>query len=410
MKKLLKSKVKGLEESLAESFRKIENCTLDITNFRKFSNLISEEMKRLDFDKVTTDKVGNLIGVIKGHESKKHLVIISHIDIPSTDTFSSQIRKTEINVKGEIVKFKTGIISSIYGAALMKRALLPLTGDLIVCCVPRTECCDYGIKYLFEDYLKPKLKKIYGVILSEPTGFNIYLGHKGRMEYEIIVKGKLYRHFVENRGMNMLGTMFPLINELEKVSKQLPCDPNLGYSDLKIKDVRYSGYHPEKEFSEFRVVVDRVFIPEEDLNGILNKAKTIAKAIYKGKPDLTVNAVLARERVKTYSGVEIVQEKKFKPWKMESHHPFALNSLRSLTENGFKSSFGYWKKITTEGSYTYAQLHIPTIGFGAGSEDIIESGVKSLSLEKLKKAVYGLGLIIYRNIGMPTFGWSSDEI
>jgi hypothetical protein len=55
-------------------------------------------------------------------------------------------------------------------------------------------------------------------------------------------------------------------------------------------------------------------------------------------------------------------------------------------------------------------LRIPTIGFGAGLEEAIDSGMETLGIDKLEKAVYGLGLIIQRNIGVPTFGWSSDEI
>ncbi|MDD5567725.1 MAG: hypothetical protein PHY88_00730 [Candidatus Omnitrophica bacterium] len=405
MKDLIKAKARGLNESLIKFSNRIADCIPGRSNLPEFFGMISGEMKNLDFDRVTSDKAGNLIGIINGYEKKDALILISHLDI-----LPPQDQKTEAALKSGVIKFKAGIVSSIYAAALMKRALFPLTGDLIVCCVPRLECCDFGIRYLFENYLKSKLKKIRGVVLCEPTDFNICLGHKGRMEYEIIVKGSLNRNFLENRGINILGTMFPLISELEKFSKQLPSDSNLGFSNLRIKDVRYSGYQPEDERNEFRVVVDRVFIPEENLAGILNKAKAIAKSVYKGEPDVTINTALAKEKVKTSAGLELVSEKEFKPWIMESYHPFALDSLKSLTDNGFKSSFGYWKKIITEGSYTCAELEIPTLGFGAGSEDSAGSGAELLTLDELEKTVYGLGLIIQRNIGVPTFGWSSDEI
>jgi acetylornithine deacetylase/succinyl-diaminopimelate desuccinylase-like protein len=266
------------------------------------------------------------------------------------------------------------------------------------------------VKYLFDDLLKNRIGRIKGVLLCEPTELNINLGHKGRMEYEIVVRGKLKKSFLENRGMNMLGTMFPLINELEKVSKDMPNDLNMGRSDLRIKDVLYNGYRPQDELNEFRVVVDRVFIPDENETAILNKAKAIAKSIYNYEPEVKVSTMLAKERFKTHTGLEFVSEKEFKPWVMESHDPFALESLRCLTESGFKSTFGFWRRIVTEGSYTYAELKIPTIGFGAGSEDDIYSEGEKVVSEKLERAVYGQALIINRNIGMPTFGWSSDSI
>lgn len=405
MNELIKAKAKGLKGDMVKFYDKIGGFKLDNACIGNFTDIIGAEMKKTSFDKVEKDKAGNVIGVVKGYSNKDAVIIVSHID---TRTLNQQ--KLEGLDASEAGGFMSGIASSIYAGALIKRAMLPLTGDLIICCVPRVEACDFGIQYLFNNFLKTRAKKIKGVVLCEPTDFNINLGHKGRMEYEIVVKGRLNRNFLENRGINMLGTMFPLINELEKVSKELPSDFNLGRSGLRIKDVRYSGYQPQDAVSEFRIVVDRVFIPEESESFILNKAKTIAKTVYKQEPDITINTLMAKERVKTYTGLESVSEKEFKPWSMESHQPFAMESLNTLTENGFKSNFGYWKKIVTEGSYTYGQLKIPTIGFGAGSEDAVSSGRNSLTADKTEKAACGQALIVLRSIGIPAFGWSSDEI
>jgi len=397
MKEIAKRKMKGLEGSLEVFSKKMADFELKEENAMKFSSMVFSEMKRLDFDEVFKDRAGNLIGVIKGYENKEDLALISHMDA--------------VNFMGEsLIGFKAGIISSIYAGALLKKMMLPLRGDVIVCCVPRAECCDFGIKYLFDTFLKKRLDKIKGAILCEPTDLNVYLGHKGRMEYEIIVKGKMDRDFLENRGVNMLGTMFPLINELEKVSHNLPVDYSLGSSSLRIKDVSCSGYEEPKESREFKVVVDRTFVPEENQDRILKRAKAIAKDIYKGEAAIAVNTALAKSRIKTYAGLEIVSEKEFKPWRMESNHPFVASSLAVLKENGFNSQAGYWKKIITEGSYTFAKLKIPTIGFGVGKEEMVNSPSASLTINELEKGVYGQVLIAHRNIGMPTFGWSEDEI
>jgi len=401
----MKQKAKGLKKPMDKFKKKISGIRVDNTSMGEFADIVSAEMKELAFDKVTKDKAGNLIGIIKGYGNKASVVMVSHID-----AMTKNQQKLEGLDDNGMARFKAGIVSSVYAGALIKNSMLPLTGDLIVCCVPRHESCDSGVKYLFDDFLKNQIKKIKGVILCEPTGFNVNLGHKGRMEYEIVVRGRLNESFLENRGMNMLGTMFPLISELEKVSKELPSDLNLGRSGLRIKDVRYSGYHPQDEVNEFRVVVDRVFIPEESRDFVLDKAKTIAKSVYKTQADVTVNTLLARERVKTYTGMELLSEKESKPWSMESHEPFALESLKCLKENGFKSEFGYWKKLITEGSYTYAKLKIPTIGFGAGLEDAGDTEPDLLGTDRIERASYGQALIVQRNIGMPTFGWSSDEI
>lgn len=405
MKKLMMLKMQGLKEPMAKFSRKIEKMDPGRGDFGEFMDTIQTEMKNMSFDDITKDRAGNVVGTVRGHSDKDAVVMIAHVDI-----MSAEREKLEDMTGGSMARFKAGIISSLYAGALMKRTMLPLMSDLVVCCVPRFECCDTGVKYLFDELLKNRLNKIKGIILCEPTGFNINLGHKGRMEYEIVVRGKLKRNFLENRGMNMLGTMFPLISELEKASKELPNDINMGRSNLRIKDVLYKGYSVSDETNEFRVVVDRVFVPEESQSTILTKAKTIARRVYSSEPDVTVRTMLAKESFKTHTGLELAGEKGFKPWIMESHKPFAMESLKCLAENGFKTNFGFWRKIVTEGSYTCAELKIPTIGFGAGEEDDIYSSGGTVTTEKLEKAVHGQALIVQRNIGMPAFGWSSDSI
>ncbi len=401
MKELYKQRAKGIKNSMLGFYRNMAEIDLNTAKTAEFIDMLGLEMKKLNFDSVKKDKSGNLIGVIKGFENKNSIVMISHIDIANNK---------QKGYGPGVAECKSGIISSIYAAALIKRTMLPMTGDLILCCVPKYEGCDHGIKYLFDNYFKSKFKKIKGVILCEPTDFNINLGHKGRMEYEIVVKGKLNRNFLENKGINMLGTMFPLINELEKASKAMPSDFKLGRSDLRIKDVKYDGYQANNDISEFRVVVDRVFIPEESEGFILNKAKTIAKTVFNQEPDITINTLLSSQRVKTHTGLELIAKKELMPWTMEGHNQFALKSLSSINENGFKSEFNYWKKIITEGSYTYGKMGIPTIGFGPGSEESSISDSKMVSMDKIERAVYGQAMIIQRNIGMPTFGWSSDDL
>ncbi|MCX7918397.1 MAG: peptidase dimerization domain-containing protein [bacterium] len=412
MYNILKTKLTGLQNPMQDFSGRLSEFNLDERNMTEFITLISQEMKKLDFDEVVQDHAGNIIGIINGYDAQEDLILISHMDF---SVFSGLQSFRSYQPELDMLTFKAGIISSIYAGGLMKRVLMPLKGNLIVCCVPRSESCGIGIKYLFDNFLRERRKHIQGVILCEPTDFNINLGHKGKMEYEIVVKGKIGKdEFFEQRGINMLGTMFPLINELEKYSQTLPRDFTLGPSSLRIKDVSYSGYgspyQPLEDLRECRVVVDRTYVPEEREETILNKAKSIAKSVYREKPEVIVDTAVATRRVKTLAGTEVIAEKEYKPWRMEEHHPFVLSSLGVLRENGFNATLGYWKKIITEGSYTCGELQIPTIGFGAGSEEMLTVGKPMISIDDLAKSVYGQTLIIHRNLGMPTFGWCEDEI
>jgi len=405
MQDITREKLKGLRVSLTQFSKKLSDFNLSKNNTEEFTNLIIKEMNAFGFDKALRDRAGNSIGLVKGYIRKKTFVVISHMDVPD------QGSQAQSHLFGStMVKFKSGIINGIFSAALLKRALIPLGADLIFCCVPRIGSSDYSVRYLFRNFLKHRIKNIQGVILCEPTNGNVNLGHKGKMEYEIVVRGKLDNAFLEHRGINILGAMFPLIHELENVSRALPADYTLGASALRIKDVRYGGYESLSNANEFRIIVDRVFIPEESEQSILAKAKNIARNIYKGESEVNITTALAKERIKTPTGLEIVSEKESKPWIMEERHPLVANSLQVLKECALPASVGYWKNIFTEGSYTHGVLGIPTIGFGLGEETGLMPGCEPTKIEHIEKAIYGLTMMIARNIGIPSFGWNSDEI
>jgi hypothetical protein len=206
--------------------------------------------------------------------------------------------------------------------------------------------------------------------------------------------------------------MFPLINALGKVSKDLPLDQSLGGSSLNIKDVKFSGYKENLRNSpaEFKVVVNREFIPQEGVNYILKKAKNIAQQVYDGQGEIAVKTSVAKDKIRLFRGAELTSKKEYKPWSIDAASDLVISSEQVLRENGFKISKGYWKKHLTEGSYTYGELNLPTIGFGAGKENASGLNRYSLTVADLEKAVLGQTLIINRNIGMPAFGWSVDEI
>ena len=155
MKELIKAKAKGLKKDLSDFYKKVESFQPDSFDIGRFSELIAVKMKELSFDKVVKDDSGNLIGVIKGYSNKGAILMVAHVDTRSPN----QQRLEGLHV-GDMSGFKSGVISSIYAGALIKRTLLPLTGDLIICCVPRTEYGSSGIQYLFDNFLKNKVKKI----------------------------------------------------------------------------------------------------------------------------------------------------------------------------------------------------------------------------------------------------------
>ena len=70
MRSLMKSKAEGLRGQLSVFYKKVEALKLTEENLRDFTDLAAAEMKSLSFDKITKDRAGNLIGLVKGHVNK----------------------------------------------------------------------------------------------------------------------------------------------------------------------------------------------------------------------------------------------------------------------------------------------------------------------------------------------------
>ena len=201
---------------------------------------------------------------------------------------------------------------------------------------------------------------------------------------------------------------FPLVNELYKVGEKLPLNSNLGKSRLSVRDVSYTDN--DSGTKEMKFTVDRVFVPEEDHNNILKRAKSIAEEVYSKNEKYSVSTAVAVEKVHVGSGLDLKVQKKYDPWLMDSSDAFVRKSMDALSEVDIKSKTGYWQNSFTFGSYTCGKLKLPTLGFGAGSEETSKGEDKAAHLKGVEAAVLGTAWIAYRNIGIPSFGWSSDEI
>ncbi len=401
MNTILKSKLEGMEREMTEFTGNLRNFNLTEENLPELERLIQIEMQNLNFESVDIDQVGNIIGKVKGFQDNGDIVMIANLDLPLL--LKQNENRNSAAVYELFENDKEGIITSLYTGALLMRATAPLRGNVYVCCITRSECCGYGIRHLFNNVLD--IHKIKGIILCEPTDYDVYLGNKGRLEYEIIVHDYIQNNFSIDQISKRYNDETELLNRLNRVSESLPADSQFGRSTLNIKDIMYKSSDVSVNENIVRVNIDRMYVPYENRNTILQNAKSLAESVYKSN-SANIETSVNEDMITTRSGKQIREIKEYKPWKMEGQHPFVVNTLEVLKENQFTPSIGYWKKIITEGSFTNGELNIPTIGFGAGKGE----SAKGISVEELKKSIFGKALIIFRQIGMHTFGWDENDI
>ena len=185
---------------------------------------IRAEMERLDYDEVTVDPMGNLLGRIGN--GPRVIAIDGHVDVVDVgdeslwgrDPFSGDMEDGILYGRGAS-DMKGGVASSVYAGALLKRTGLPDDITLYVTATVQEEDCD-GLCWQYivnEDGLRPDL-----VVIAEPTSLRIYRGQRGRMEMEVHTSGISCHGSAPERGENAVYKMAGIIADIEKLNERLP--------------------------------------------------------------------------------------------------------------------------------------------------------------------------------------------
>jgi len=182
----------------------------------------AEEMRRLGFDKVEIDGMGNLLGFMGNGETL--IAFDGHIDTvgvgnPENWTFDPY----EGYEDGEAIGGRGvsdqagGIVSAVYGAKIMKDLGL-LGGEytaLVACTVQEEDCDGLCWQYIVnEGGIRPAF-----VVLTEPTDGGIYRGQRGRMEICVDVKGVSCHGSAPERGDNAIYKMADILQNVRDLNE-----------------------------------------------------------------------------------------------------------------------------------------------------------------------------------------------
>jgi len=207
---------------------------------QKVIDYLRKKMEVFNYDEVTVDPMGNLIGRVGSGSTV--VALDAHIDTvdvgnPSlwkTDPFKGVVRNGVIYGRG--ASDMKGAAAAIVFAGRMAKEL-GLTDGItlyVVCSVQEEDCDGLCWQYILqEDQLKPDC-----VVITEPTNLGIYRGHRGRMEMEVRVKGLSSHGAMPERGINAIYKIAPIISEIEQLNERLAIDPFLGKGTITISNIR----------------------------------------------------------------------------------------------------------------------------------------------------------------------------
>jgi putative selenium metabolism hydrolase len=341
---------------------------------------IRDEMLRLDYDEVTVDPMGNLLGRIGS--GPRVIALDGHVDTvdvgdPSLwdrDPHSGDIEDGILYGRGTS-DMKGGVASSVYAGAILKNKGIPDDVTLYVTATVQEEDCD-GLCWQYivnEDGLRPEL-----VVITEPTSLRIYRGHRGRMELEVHTSGVSCHGSAPERGVNAVYKMAGIIADIEKLNERLePRDP-LGKGTVTISEIRSTSPSLCAVADGCTIHLDRRLTMDETEDTSVAEILALP-SVQTAQATVTV----LDYAVPSYSGLTYPTRKYYPTWETPESEP-AVQAARTAYRQAFgeEPEVGYWT-FSTNGVATAGMHDIPTIGFGPGHEHFAHAPNEQTEIEHL---------------------------
>jgi putative selenium metabolism hydrolase len=344
---------------------------------------IKAEMNKVGFDRVTIDKMGNILGRIG--RGKKVIAMDAHVDTVGVgsrkewkwDPFKGKMRKGVIYGRGASDQ-RGGMVGMVWGVKVMKDlGLLDGATVYVVGSVQEEDCDGLCWQYIVnEDKLRPDC-----VVITEPTNLNIYRGHRGRMEIGVTTHGVSCHGSAPERGKNAVYMMSRVVREIERLNERLRDDPFLGKGTVTVSYI-------DCKTPSLCAVPDEAYI---HLDRRLTRGETKALAVAEVKEAVRRSGVKAEVEVLTYdtpsyTGLRYPTEKYYPTWVLEPRHPVCKASVAA-----YREAFGATPKVdkwtfSTNGVATMGMHKIPTVGFGPAHEIYAHSVNDQVPVEHLVRA------------------------
>ncbi len=380
----VEGKVRDAREVMLRFFREIVAIPSMEGQIGEVGKRVANEMDRLGFDDIKFDKMGNIMGRV-GNGSRT-MVYDSHIDtvgIGSLDSwdwdpFKGKIENGVLYARGACDE-KGSTPGMIYGMAIAHE--LGLLEDWTIWYFGNMEeWCDGIAANTFVE-VDPMIRPDY-VVIGEPTNLEVYRGQKGRLEMEIVSRGRSAHAASNHLGDNAIYNLMPIVEAIDKLEPELGRHEFLGNGKITVTDMHVKTASINAVPDQAVITIDRRMTLGETREDVFNQVKQLI-------PRDSRDKIIIRELFydePSYTGYVYPVEKYFPAWLMPDDHPLCLAGQATRSEMGLAySDTGKWD-FSTNGIYWAGKAEIPSIGFGPGEEETAHTVNDSVRLEDVVKA------------------------
>jgi len=348
------------------------------------ARLLQSEMERLGYDQVWVDRVGNVIGLLRGTGGGKSVQFNAHIDhVHEGDPTLWPYPPYAGVIEGGVLygraasDVKGALAAQVYLVPVLLEAGLRPRGDIFVAGVVLEELGGLGTATLCRD-----IRTDYAV-LGEATNLELRRGHRGRILVQVRLTGRSVHASAPHRGANPFGALARFLLALE--SLPMRTDPDLGSSTVAPTVIASDQISSNVTPGTLTLWLDWRTVPSERTEEVVGRVRELAESNL--VPGVTVEAEAIGRPVRSYTGIE-ADMPPTRGFVLPLSHPLLRAAQATLrVALGREIPVGFWQ-FATDGGHL-AQAGIATIGFAPAEERYAHTVDDQVSLDQLRQALLG---------------------
>jgi acetylornithine deacetylase/succinyl-diaminopimelate desuccinylase-like protein len=403
MYEMLRKKSRFYEKEVIEFAADLVKIPSPSLSEERVARLVESRMQQLGYDKVVTDDFGNVVGAMLGREAGPTLLLNCHmdtVDAVAADKTGGEIQDGKLFGWGAS-DCKAGLAAQVYSADLLRRSMLPLKGNLVVAAtVAEENGGSAGVFGLMQKTLPSLGLKPDYAVLGEPTDLGLYYGHDGCVTLDVTIESD---------------NQFQVTDTARAIFSSFRESGTSTMNDGIEKTLVHQPYFESTGDTRQAVIqIDRRINHAEDEDDILGQVQHQAAFIARSIGNTAVSVMVKKETHSLYTGTTAVVKKISNAWSIDPFHQLMERSRHALSAAGCDVRPGKWALdrlgMGTAGGVLVDTFKVPAVGYGPGCESAAHSAGEWVDTRKINEALYGTAVIAHSLIGIPVFGWTSDDI
>lgn len=365
MIELLKSLVKA---------RSTQDCG-ELEAARILANYFADLPVEVNLDSWDNNRANCTIHV-KSTRQRPALLFAAHIDVvPPGDQQWNFEPFAGIEQDGKVLgrgttDMKAGIAATAAAISEILQEGTELKGDIVFTSAAGEETDSCGIKRFVENQVT-SFGEIAGIVIPEPTNFDIVTAHRGILWLNIITKGKTAHGSMPHEGINAILHMTSLVNALKDLKIDHPPHPLMGSCTMSINQF-HGGKATNVIPDNCTICLDIRTLPGQPHQTIIDQFKKICDNLSAQDKDFKYEF----EIIRSVEAMESDNDSSF------------IKDFCKVTEIPETKSVGY----TTDAPHL-SHLNIPITIFGPGDTSVCHKPNESVEIAEVQKAKE-----YYRNI------------